>query len=219
MATVDSIVEATATSDGSVGPPTASLQPLSTRPVLGIAAIFLALELAVSSRYGFHRDELYFLACAHHLGWGYVDQPPLVPGLAWLSTHVFGTSPEAIRIFPAFAGAAAVVVTALMARELGGGRRAQVLAALAAATSPQVLGACHLLSTAAFDELFWCLVCFATLRILRSPSQLGLCGSAAFGAGPRMAVHSRLWDVPGSDPYLSGLGGGDRGGCHSPDGT
>src|SRR6516165_5615079 len=170
MATVDTLVEATATSDRSVGPRITSLPPLSAGPVLGIAAIFLALELAVSSRYGFHRDELYFLACARHLSWGYVDQPPLVPVLAWLSTHVFGTSPEAIRVVPALAGAGAVVVTALMARELGGGRRAQVLAALAAATTPQVLGACHLLSTAALDQLFWSLACYATLRILGSPS-------------------------------------------------
>ena len=170
MATVDTFVETTATSDGSAVPRLATLPQISTRPVLGIAAGFLAIELAVSGRYGFHRDELYFLACAHHLSWGYVDQPPFVPFLAWLSTHAFGTSPEAIRIFPALAGATAVVVTALMARELGGGRRAQVLAALAAATSPQVLAACHLLSTTAFDELFWCLACYATLRILRSPA-------------------------------------------------
>jgi hypothetical protein len=185
MVTADTFVEATGTSDGSVGPRLASLPPLSTRPVLGIAAVFLALELALSGRYGFHRDELYFLACAHHLSWGYVDQPPLVPAIAWLSTHVFGTSPEAIRIFPAFAGAAAVVVTALMARELGGGRRAQVLAALAAATSPQVVAACHLLSTTAFDELFWCIACYAILRILRLPEapQWWLVLGATLGIG------------------------------------
>jgi hypothetical protein len=185
MATVDTFVEAAATSDGSVGPRIASLPPLSTGPVLGIAAVFLALELAVSGRYGFHRDELYFLACAHHLSWGYVDQPPLVPVLAWLSTHVFGTSPEAIRIFPALAGASAVFVTALMARELGGGRRAQVLAALAAATSPQVLAACHLLSTTAFDEFFWCIACYAILRILRLPEapQWWLVLGATLGIG------------------------------------
>jgi hypothetical protein len=168
VATVDTFVEAAATSGESAVSRPATLPPLSTRPVLLIAAGFLAIELALSGRYGFHRDELYFLACAHHLSWGYVDQPPFVPAIAWLSTHVFGTSPESIRIFPALAGATAVVVTALMARELGGGRRAQALAALAAATTPQVLAACHLLSTAAFDQLFWCLACYASLRILRS---------------------------------------------------
>jgi hypothetical protein len=185
MTTVDTFVEPTATSDGSPGPRTTTLPPLSARPVLLIAAGFLAIELAVSGRYGFHRDELYFLACAHHLSWGYVDQPPFVPFVAWLSTHVFGTSPEALRIFPALAGATAVVVTALMARELGGGRRAQTLAALAAATTPQVLAACHLLSTAAFDMLFWCLACFTTLRILRStkPDKWWIVLGATVGIG------------------------------------
>ena len=170
MATVETLVERSPTVDERVGSRPPARAPLARLAVFGIAAGFLVLELAVSGRYGFHRDELYFLACAHHLAWGYVDQPPLVPALAWLSVHAFGTSPESIRVLPGLAGAGAVVVTALMARELGGGRRAQVLAALAAATMPQLLAACHLLSTAAFDQLFWSLACYATLRILRSPA-------------------------------------------------
>ena len=135
--------------------PTKSLPAFHTRPVTAIAVAFTSVELLVSGRYGFHRDELYFLACARHLAWGYVDQPPLVPALAWLSVHLLGTSPQALRILPALAGGATVVLAGLMARELGGGWRAQVLAALAAATSPVFLGTFHLLSTAAFDDLFW----------------------------------------------------------------
>jgi 4-amino-4-deoxy-L-arabinose transferase-like glycosyltransferase len=133
-----------------------------------VAAAFVALEMVVSSRYGFHRDELYFLACARHLGWGYVDQPPLVPAVAWLTVHVLGTSPVALRALPALAGGGAVVVTGLMARELGGDRKAQLLAALAAATSPELLAAFHLLSTAAFDFFFWSVLTFVLLRILRT---------------------------------------------------
>ena len=170
MATVEALVERRSTTEEWVGSCPPLRAPLARFAVFGIAAGFLVLELSVSGRYGFHRDELYFLACAHHLAWGYVDQPPLVPTVEWLSIHAFGISPESIRVVPALAGAGAVVVTALMARELGGGRRAQVLAALAAATTPQVLGACHLLSTAALDQLFWSLACYATLRILGSPS-------------------------------------------------
>ncbi len=142
--------------------------PLQLRPVLGIAIAFVVLELALAARYGFHRDELYFLACARHLAWGYVDQPPLVPAIAWVITHVIGSSVVALRVLPALAGGSTVVLSAAMARELGGGRRAQVLAALAAATSPQVLAAFHLLSTTAFDLLAWAAVCFVTLRILRT---------------------------------------------------
>ena len=109
------------------------LPRLAWMPVLGVAGAFVALELAVAARYGFHRDELYFLACARHLAWGYVDQPPLVPSVAWLSTHLFGTSAVSIRIIPALAGGLTIVATAAMARELGGGRNAQLLASAAAA--------------------------------------------------------------------------------------
>ena len=140
-------------------------------PVGAVAGAFLVIELAVSARYGFHRDELYFLACSRHLAWGYVDQPPLVPAVAWLSTHVFGTSPVAVRVVPALAGGGTVVLSAGMARELGGGRRAQALAALAAATSAQVLAGFHLLSTAAFDIFFWAAISLVVIRLLGTGRQ------------------------------------------------
>jgi len=160
------------------------LPPLARGPVLGIAAAFVFLELAVAARYGFHRDELYFLACARHMAWGYVDQPPFVPAVAWLATHVFGTTVVGLRLLPALSGAAAVVLTALMARELGGGRQAQSLAALAAATSPQVLAASHLLSTTAFDLFFWAVITFVLLRLLRTADvRLWLVLGAAAGVG------------------------------------
>jgi 4-amino-4-deoxy-L-arabinose transferase-like glycosyltransferase len=144
------------------------LPPLASAVVGIIAVAFVALELAVSARYGFHRDELYFLACARHLTWGFVDQPPFVPAVAWAASHLLGTTPTALRLLPALAGGAAVVITALTARELAGGRVAQMLAALAAATSPQFLGAFHLLSTAPFDMFFWSALTFLVLRFLRT---------------------------------------------------
>ncbi len=155
----------------SVAPEAGPLPSLSRTWVFGIAVAFVAFELALSARYGFHRDELYFLACARHLDWGYVDQPPLVPVVAWVATHLFGTSPTVIRLFPALAGGATVVITALMARELGGGRKAQAIAALAAATSPQVIGAFHLLSPTPFDMFFWAAISFVFLRFLRTDDQ------------------------------------------------
>jgi len=151
--------------------PETALPPLATRPVAGIAVAFVALELAVSARYGFHRDELYFLACARHLGWGFVDQPPFVPAVAWIATHVLGTSPTSLRLLPALAGGATVVLAALIARELNGHRRAQVLAALAAATSAQFVAAFHLLSTAALDMFFWAAITFLVLRVLRTDDE------------------------------------------------
>src|ERR1700761_4230516 len=76
-----------------------------------IAGLFTALELALSGRYGFQQDELYFLVAGHHLAFGYVDQPPLAV-LLTRTTDLFGVNPTAIRILPAFAGGAVVVITA-----------------------------------------------------------------------------------------------------------
>jgi 4-amino-4-deoxy-L-arabinose transferase-like glycosyltransferase len=151
--------------------PREPLPSLSRGPVLSIAAAMVALELAVAARYGYHRDELYFLACARHLAWGYVDQPPLVPFVAWLSPKLFGNSVVALRIFPALAGGFTVVFTALTARELGGARSAQVVASLAAATSSELLAAFHLLSTTAFDLFFWSAITLLIVRLLRTKNQ------------------------------------------------
>src|SRR5580693_8621424 len=79
-----------------------------------IAALFVAVELAVSGRYGFQQDELYFLVAGHHLAFGYVDQPPLAPLLTRI-TDIFGVSPTAIRIIPALAGGAMVAAAAKFA--------------------------------------------------------------------------------------------------------
>jgi energy-converting hydrogenase Eha subunit A len=158
--------------------------PLAVVPLLWISGAFLGLEMGVSARYGFHRDELYFLSCARHLAWGYVDQPPFVPAVAWLSTHLFGTSAVSIRVFPAVAGGLSILLTAAMARELGGGKKAQVLAACAAATSPQVMATFHLLSTASFDLMFWSAISFLTLRLLRTGEErLWLAVGAVAGLG------------------------------------
>jgi len=148
------------------GPP-----PFNPGPVVAIALSLVLVELAVAARYGYHRDELYFLACARHLAWGYVDQPPFVPAVARLSTALFGTSVVALRLFPALAGGAAVVFTGLTARELGGGGRAQWLGALAAATSAQVLATVHLLSTATFDLFFWSAITLLVTHLLRTGDQ------------------------------------------------
>ena len=73
--------------------------------------------LALSTRYGFHRDELYFIECARHLQASYVDQPVLTPLLAWVSLKLFGVSLLALRLWPALAAWATVVLAGLTARE------------------------------------------------------------------------------------------------------
>jgi 4-amino-4-deoxy-L-arabinose transferase-like glycosyltransferase len=126
----------------------------------------VALLLATASRYGFHRDELYFIVAGRRLDWGYVDQPPLTPLLARLSELAAGTSPWAIRILPALAVGAVGFLTAAIARRLGGGRRAQVFAAFAGSWSGVVLGEGHLLSTATFDYLLWTIALWMLVHLL-----------------------------------------------------
>src|SRR5262249_50510382 len=110
-------------------------------PVLAwaIGAVFVAIELAVSGRYGFQQDELYFIVAGHHLAFGYVDQPPLVPLLTRI-TDVLGVSPTAVRIIPALAGGAGVVIAARLAALFGAGRFGRAVAAPAPACPPVGLG-------------------------------------------------------------------------------
>src|SRR5258707_7220088 len=100
--------------------------------VLYLAGAKLLLHLVTAEQYGYFRDELYYLACSEHLDWGYVDQPPLIALVAWFARHAFGEGLIALRFLPALAGAATVWLTGRLAREMGGGRWAQAIAAVAA---------------------------------------------------------------------------------------
>ena len=104
----------------------APVPPSDRVPVLVwvIAAVFVAAELALSSRYGFLQDELYFIVAGHHLAFGYVDQPPLAPLLTRVTDvlGVYGLNPTALRIGPALAGGTVVVLAARLAALFGAGR-------------------------------------------------------------------------------------------------
>src|SRR6476620_6861800 len=104
--------------------------------VAGIAAAVAVVHLLMNHRYGFHRDELQVLSDALHLDWGFVPYPPLTPFVERVGLVMFGFSMVGLRLFSVVAQAFAIVVTGLMARELGGGRLAQVTAALSVALSP-----------------------------------------------------------------------------------
>jgi hypothetical protein len=139
--------------------------------VLCITAAKFLVHLYAGRHYGYFVDELYFLACSRHLDWGYVDQPPLIAVIAWMARALLGGSLPAIRFFPAVAGAAEVALTALIARELGGKRFAQGLAALAALVAPGILITDSLLSMNAFEPLFWMGCAYLFLRIVKTGNQ------------------------------------------------
>jgi hypothetical protein len=121
--------------------------------VAGLAT--LIFHVATSGAYGYHRDELYFISCAQHLAWGYVDQPPLIAVIAKAVLWLFGDSLTGIRLLPALAAAATVVVTGRLARRLGGGPLAQGLAMLALALAPFYLAVGNILTMNAFEPLLW----------------------------------------------------------------
>jgi 4-amino-4-deoxy-L-arabinose transferase-like glycosyltransferase len=148
-----------------------------------IGAVFVAVELAVSGRYGFQQDELYFIVAGRHLAFGYVDQPPLVPLLTRI-TDVLGVSPTAVRIIPALAGGAVVVIAARLAALFGAGRFGRVFAALATACTPFLIGATHVGNTTPLDLLAWAVVVLCvTTALLRHRPHWWLGAGAAAGAG------------------------------------
>ncbi len=184
---------------------------------LAIAGSAFAVLAAVAGRYGYHRDELYFLEAGRHLAWGYPDQPPFVPLSARLMNDLVPGSVTALRLPSAIAAAAIAPLTALLTSQFGGGRSAQMLAAASTAVSLMLLGAGHTLSPTTFDLLAWVLSLLLVVVILRGGNErlwlgvgvlagaglldddlvafllAGLLGGIAI-AGPRHTFRSRwLW--------------------------
>ncbi|HTX59372.1 MAG TPA: glycosyltransferase family 39 protein [Verrucomicrobiae bacterium] len=155
-----------------------------------LAALAALLHLAACTHYGYFRDELYFIACAKHLAWGYVDQPPLVAFAAWLSTP-FGYALPALRALPMLAAALTVWLAVRLARELGGGRYAQWLTGVAVLLTPAYLLLGSTLTTTSFEPLSWTLAIFAAVRIVRGGGRRWWIGAAlavAFGAYGKYSI-------------------------------
>ena len=150
---------------------TSLLHPFAWAPVLLATGAMLSLLLAFAGQYGYHRDELYFLSCARRMAWGFVDQPPVTPAIAWLSERIAPNSLAALRIWPALFSAASIVLAALCARELGANRLGQAATAIALAAAPGLLLAGHLLSTATLDITLWVTATLLVLRLLRTEEE------------------------------------------------
>src|SRR5205823_9425695 len=126
------------TTSSNLGAP--ALKPLpDLRPVLVVVAAKCALNFAFAGRYGWQRDELYYAVAGRHLQGGYVEFPPVTALFSALARALFGWSLVGFRAFAMLAGVGTLVVAALVARELGGGARAQTIAAVAVAFSPLLI--------------------------------------------------------------------------------
>jgi len=134
---------------------------------VSLALLKLAIHLVYNRWYGYHHDELYFLACGKHLSFGYVDHAPIVPWIARLSDEVFGQSLVGLRLFPAVAGPAAVFLTGLLTRRLGGGRFAQAVACVGMLIAPMYLRTGNALTIPSFEPLFWVLCSYLIVRIVQ----------------------------------------------------
>lgn len=144
----------------------------------------ILLHTLTNNQYGFHRDELAVLDDARYLDWGYVVYPPLTPFLARVSLILFGTSLVGLRLFAVVAQAAAMFVTGLIARELGGSRFAQIVAALAALVAPVSFASGAMFQYVSFDYLWWVLIAYFTVRLLRTDdSRWWLATGAIVGLG------------------------------------
>lgn len=152
--------------------------------VCAIAAAFAVLHIATNGRYGFHRDELQFLSDARHLDWGFVAYPPFTPFVERVAFGLFGLSLIGLRLFSVIAQATVILVGGLMARDLGGGRLAQVTTALAIGLSGLPLFEATEFQYTTFSYFWWILVCWFTIRLLKSENpRWWLAIGAAVGFG------------------------------------
>ena len=134
-----------------------------------IAGATFILHLICNGRYGYFRDEFDYIACGRHLAFGYVDQPPLLPLLTRIFMGVFGDSLRSVRLLPALSSAALILLTGVIARELGGKRFAVALSAVAILVGPIYLSGGSLLTTNCdLEVLLWMgCVYFAILAVKR----------------------------------------------------
>ncbi|HWR35609.1 MAG TPA: glycosyltransferase family 39 protein [Clostridia bacterium] len=152
--------------------------------VSAIVIARFALYLYAAPRYGYFRDELYYLACGEHPAWGYVDQPPLIAWVAWLLRHTIGTSLHALRLLPALAAMGTAVVTARLAWEFGARRFGVWIASLLIVFAPVSLEMSHLFTMNAFDPLLWACCALIVVRIAKGADRMlwllfgAICGVA-----------------------------------------
>ncbi|MFY9718876.1 MAG: glycosyltransferase family 39 protein [Candidatus Cybelea sp.] len=157
---------------------------------IGFLCAALLLHGATAARYGYFRDELYFIACAQHPAWGYVDQPPLVAVAAWLAGPT-GYQLLALRALPILAAGGTVYLAVRLCKELGGGLFAQTLTGIAVLAMPAYLLLGNTLTTTSFEPFFWTLAIYLTIRIVRAPARTPGMLWAALGVGVAAGAYAK----------------------------
>jgi 4-amino-4-deoxy-L-arabinose transferase-like glycosyltransferase len=165
-------------------------RPISTLLLSDIGILILLalarilLQVFTNGQYGFHQDELVTLDAARHLAWGYVAWPPVTPFIARVSLTLFGPSLIGLRSFAVLAEGIVMLLTGLMVRDLGGSRWAQILGAVAVATSPMSIVQGGLFQYETLDYMCWVLLAFMVIRLLKTENpRLWLGIGAAIGLG------------------------------------
>ncbi len=164
--------------------------------LFGFSFCAVLLHILLNGQYGFHRDELDFIMNARQLAWGYVAYPPITPLFARIGLELFGESLRGLRVLPALTQGIVMVLAGLMARDMGGKRNAQLLAAFAVFISPVSLQGGTLIMYFAFDYLWWVLVAFFTVRLLTTEDArywLGI--GAAIGLGMMTKYTMGFWVI------------------------
>jgi 4-amino-4-deoxy-L-arabinose transferase-like glycosyltransferase len=160
--------------------------------VLGsIALAFIIFHTLTNGRYGFHRDELQILDDARHMDWGFVAYPPFTPLIERISLLLFGESLAGLRFISALTQGLVMVIGGLMARELGGKRLAQVVAALGVAVSPLAMFEGTEFQYSSFDYLWWVLIAYFLIRLLKSENPrwwLAIGAAAGFGLQTKYSI-------------------------------
>lgn len=161
---------------------------VARRPLVLVAVGVGVLLLLTAGRYGYHRDELYFIEAGQHPAFGYVDQPPLVPLLAAAMDWLGGGSLTLFRVPSAIASGVTVMAAGLIAHELGASRRAQVLAAACMGVASITYAVGHLVSTSTYDLMMWTLLSWLLVRAVRDDGPVWLMVGLAAGIGLQVKI-------------------------------
>ncbi len=135
--------------------------------IITLVVIKLTIHFTTNTNYGLHRDAYLYLAESEHLAWGYMEVPPMIAVIGKTARLLLGDSVFAVRFFPALIGAITIVLLIVMVQELGGKFWAQVIAGMTFLMSPAFLGSNTLFQPVSFNQFFWFLAAFFTVKILK----------------------------------------------------